>query len=299
MEFLSHESVIYNFSKDHQPVKTISSGTTIEISTYDCFENQIQLEETEVAALDWNRVNPATGPIFVEGAEVGNVLKVKIEKLEIADQGVMVVGPNLGVMGHRISEMTHKIIPIRDGKAYFNELELPLNPMIGVIGVAPDGDAVSCGTPGAHGGNMDNKMVTEGATVYLPVSVKGALFALGDFHAAMGDGEISVSGIEVPGKATVSIEVLKGFSIEQPILENNEVVTQIASANTLDEAAKLATELMIERIVSKTDMPLEEVTMLMSAVGDVEVCQIVDPLITARFVVPKWLLKKINVSIFK
>ncbi|MCT8138551.1 acetamidase/formamidase family protein [Anaerobacillus sp. CMMVII] len=298
MERLSCDTVIYSFSKEHQPVKRVKSGETIEISTYDCFENQIQSEDTVIAGIDWDRVNPATGPIFVEGAEVGDVLKVKIEKLEIGEQGVMVVGPDLGVMGHRISEMKAKIIPIRNGKAIFNELELPLNPMIGVIGVAPSAGAVSCGTPGAHGGNMDNKMVAEGATLYFPVFVEGALFGLGDFHAAMGDGEISVSGIEIPGKATVTIEVMKNLSLQQPMLENDEVVTQIASAETLDAAAKLATELMIDRLVSKTTLSIEDVTMLMSAVGQVEVCQIVDPLITARFVVPKWLLQQLDVVLF-
>ncbi|QOY35085.1 acetamidase/formamidase family protein [Anaerobacillus isosaccharinicus] len=298
MEKISCQSVIYDFNKCHEPIKNVSSGTTLEISTYDCFENQIQSENMEISALDWDRVNPATGPIYVDGAEVGDVLKVKIEKLEIGDQGVMVVGPNLGVMGYRFTEMKAKIIPIKNGKAMFNDLVLPLNPMIGVIGVAPAGEGVTCGTPGAHGGNMDNKMVREGVTMYFPVFVEGALFGLGDFHAAMGDGEISVSGIEVPGKATVTLEVLKGKSLQEPMLENDEVVTQIASAKTLDEAAKLATELMIDQLVELTEMSIEEVTMLMSAVGQVEVCQIVDPLITARFVVPKWLLKQLNVSFF-
>ncbi len=291
--------MIYDFNKDHPPVKTVVSGTTIEISTYDCFENQIQSEETVITELDWNRVNPATGPIYVEEAEVGDVLKVTIDKLEIGEQGVMVVGPNLGVMGHRFTEMKSKIIPIRDGKALFNDIELPLNPMIGVIGVAPAGEGISCGTPGAHGGNMDNKMVKEGATLYFPVFIKGALFALGDFHAAMGDGEISVSGIEVEGKATVTLEVLKGVTLVQPMLENSEVITQIASAETLDAAVKLATELMIDRIVNHTELSVEDVTMLMSAVGQVEVCQVVDPLMTARFVVPKWLLNQLQVSLFE
>jgi amidase len=297
VEKLSCETVIYHFSKRNEPVKRIVSGTTIEITTYDCFENQIQSEDTPISSLDWERVNPATGPIYIEGAEAGDVLKVKIEKIEIGEQGTMVVGPNLGVMGHRFTEMKAKIIPIRNGKAIFNELELPLNPMIGVIGVAPSEGSISCGTPGAHGGNMDNKMVAEGATLYFPVSVDGALFALGDFHAAMGDGEISVSGIEVPGIATVTLEVIKNMSLKQPMLENNEVVTQIASAETLDAAASLATELMIDRIVGKTNMSVEEVTMLMSAVGQVEVCQMVDPLLTVRFVVPKWLLQQLKVTI--
>jgi amidase len=298
MEFVKKESgIIYDFNKNNTPIKRVASGTTLEIETYDCFKNQIVSEESVVIGIDWDEVNPATGPIFVEGAMPGDVLKVTIEKLEIGEQGVMVVGPGLGVMGHRISEMEAKIIPIIDGKAIFNELEIPLNTMIGVIGVAPEGAGVNCGTPGPHGGNMDNKMITEGATLYFPVFVEGALFGLGDFHAAMGDGEISVSGIEIPGKATVTLEVLKDVSLRHPMLENEEVVTQIVSAETLDEAVKVATEEMIDRIVEKTGLPIGEVTMLMSAAGQTEICQVVDPLMTARFVVPKWLLKQLNVEL--
>ncbi|MCA0173909.1 acetamidase/formamidase family protein [Bacillus sp. RAR_GA_16] len=297
MDLLMNDSVIYEFNKAHQPVKIVPSGTSIEIVTYDCFENQLQTEEDEITGIDWNRVNPATGPIYVKDAEPGDVLKVSIEKLEIGDQGVMVVGPDLGVMGHRLKEMESKLMPIQDGVARFNDIRIPLNPMIGVIGVAPEGDGVSCGTPGAHGGNMDNKMITEGAVLYFPVFADGALFGLGDFHAAMGDGEVSVSGIEVPGKATVKLDVIKGESLVQPMLENAEVVTQIASAATLDEAVKLATELMIDRVVEKTGMSVGEATMLMSAVGQVEVCQVVDPLMTARFVVPKWLEQQLGVRL--
>jgi amidase len=298
METLTCQSgIIYDFNKNHKPIKTVNSGETIKIETYDCFQNQIQSADTEIAGIDWNQINPATGPIFVKGAMPGDVLKVKIDKLEIGDQGVMVVGPDLGVMGHRIKKMESKMIPIRDGKAIYNNIEIPLNPMIGVIGVAPAGEGVSCGTPDSHGGNMDNKMVTEGATLYFPVFVEGALFGTGDFHAAMGDGEVSVSGIEIPGKVTVTLEILKGETLENPMLENDEVVTTIVSAKTLDEAAKKATEEMVDRIVDKTGMPISEVTMLMSAAGQVEVCQIVDPLITARFVVPKWLLKQLDVTL--
>ena len=298
METLSYEAgIIYEFNKTNAHVKKVESGTTLRIETYDCFQNQIQSADTEVTAIDWDKINPATGPVFIEGAMPGDVLKVKIEKIEIGDQGVMVVGPDLGVMGHRLDKMEAKILPIQNDKVLFNNIELPVNKMIGVIGVAPEGDGVNCGTPGAHGGNMDNKMVTEGATLYFPVFVEGALFSLGDFHAAMGDGEVSVSGVEVPGAATVTLEVIKGETLAHPMLENEDVFTQIVSAATLDEAAKVATVEMIERIVMKSGLPVSEVTMLMSAVGHSEICQIVDPLMTARFVVPKWLLKELNVSL--
>jgi amidase len=289
--------IIYEFNEINQPIATVSSGSTVRVETYDCFKNQIGSEDMELTDLDWNQINPATGPIFVEDAKPGDVLKVTIHTIEIDSQGVMLVGPNLGVMGQQIEKMSVKILPIEYNKILFNDLQLPLNKMIGVIGVAPSGQGINCGTPGAHGGNMDNKMVTEGATLYFPIAVEGALFGLGDFHAAMGDGEVSVSGVEVAGAATVTLEVIKGQHLEQPMLENEECFTQIASAKTLDEASKLATQLMINRLVERTDMNVSEVTMLLSAVGQLEICQVVDPLVTVRFVVPKWLLSQLNVTL--
>ncbi|MFD1206585.1 acetamidase/formamidase family protein [Sporosarcina contaminans] len=293
------EGIIYDFNKTHEPIRKVQSGSTVTIQTYDCFQNQIQSPDTEVAAIDWDKINPATGPLYVEGAMPGDVLKVQIERIDIGQQGVMVVGPELGVMGHALTKMESKVVPITDEHVLFNDLRIPLNKMIGVIGVAPEGEGINCGTPGAHGGNMDNKMVTEGATLYFPVFAKGALFALGDLHAAMGDGEVSVSGVEVAGEVTVTLTVLKDVSLRHPMLENANAFTQIVSAPTLDEAAKTAATEMIERIVEKSALPVSEVTMLMSAIGQSEICQIVDPLMTARFVVPKWALEKICGSFFE
>lgn len=289
--------IIYEFNKENPHTKVVVAGTTLTIETYDCFEDQIQSEDTIMTELDWNKINPATGPVFVEGAMPGDILKVKIEDIEIDDQGVMAVVPELGLMGHAIDKMEAKVMQIKDDKIIFNGVQAPLNKMIGVIGVAPEGDGVSCGTPGAHGGNMDNKMVKKGATLYFPVAVAGALFALGDLHAAMGDGEVSGSGVEIAGKVTVTLDVIKGDKIDHPMLENDDVFSQIASAETLDDAANIAGSQMIERIVEKTGRPTSEVAMLMSMVGQSEVCQIVNPLKTARFVVPKWLLKDLGISL--
>lgn len=297
---LSCQTSIYAFSKDNKPVKTVKPGVPVTIETYDCFQNQIQSETTEFNAIDWNQINPATGPIYVEGAQPGDILKVKIDKLEIGDRGVMATGKDLGVMGHRIDDFEIKIVPIKDNKAIFNEkIEIPLNPMIGVIGVAPEGDPVSCGTPGAHGGNMDTKLITEGVTLYFPVFAEGALFATGDFHAAMGDGEVCVSGVEIPGKVTVTFEVIKGHSLQFPFLENEDGVATIVSAKTLDEAAKVSVEEMIDILRPHTDLTLPHITMLMSAVGQAQISQIVDPLVTARFFVPRSILDAYGIELFK
>ncbi|WP_079505152.1 acetamidase/formamidase family protein [Mesobacillus jeotgali] len=297
---LSTQSFIYAMDKNNQPALTVKSGSQVEIETFDCFQNQIQSAETTFNAIDWNQINPATGPVYVEEAQPGDILKVTIDEIQLADQGVMVVGPELGVMGHRMEKFEVKIIPVKDDKAIFNEkIALPLNPMIGVIGVAPEGEAVNNGTPGAHGGNMDTKLITTGATLYFPVFHQGALFALGDLHAAMGDGEISVSGIEIPATVKVTLEVIKGHSINHPILENEEGIATLVSKELLDEAANVAVEEMIDLLQPQTDLSLAEFTMLMSAAGQAQISQIVDPLKTARFFVPRSILEAYNIQLFK
>ncbi len=291
---------IYAFSKDNKPVQHVQPGETVTIETYDCFENQITSSDTKINSIDWDRINPATGPIFVETAEPGDVLAVHIDKIEITSEGVMTTGPDLGIMGHRLDAFAVKMIPIKNDRAIFNErVHIPLNKMIGVIGVAPENDPVSCGTPGSHGGNMDTKLITEGATLYLPVFHPGALFGLGDMHAAMGDGEIGVSGIEIDGQATVTFDVIKGKKLKHPMIANQDGLGIIVSADTLDEAAKTAVEEMIDLLLPHTDLSLADLTMLMSAIGQTQISQIVDPQLTARFMVPQSLIEAYSIDLFK
>jgi len=291
---------IYSFSKEHKPVAKIKSGSRLTVEAYDCFEGQITSSETTMNHIDWDRINPATGPIYVETAQPGDVLAVTIHGLDISGPGVLATGQNLGVMGHRIDEFSIKMIPIEGEEAVFNEkVRIPLNKMIGVIGVAPENEAVPCGTPGNHGGNLDTLLITEGATIYFPVFHEGALFGLGDMHAAMGDGEIGVSGIEVAGKADLTLEVKKGQSLNHPLVKNKDGLSILVSAATLDEAAKVAVEEMIDLLLPHTDMDLSEMTMLMSAIGHAQISQIVDPLLTARFFVPQWFLDAYEIEIFK
>ncbi|MCP8967813.1 acetamidase/formamidase family protein [Ectobacillus ponti] len=291
MTVFTREACMYAFSKTNEPIATVASGSTISLETYDCFTNQLRHTE-EFQTLDWNAINPATGPVYIQDAAPGDILRVKIERIEFAPEGVMTVGPGLGVLGDRLPHNVARPFAIEDGHVVFNEnLRIPLNPMIGVIGVAPAGEAVSCGTPGAHGGNMDNKMITEGATLYFPVFVEGALFGLGDLHAAMGDGEIGVSGVEVAGKVTVTLDVMKGQSIPSPMLETDTELVTIASAPTLDEAVRLSVEQMADYLHPRVDLPLAELIMALSAAGQTQICQVVDPLMTARFVVSKSLFQ--------
>lgn len=291
MKKLSCEQYIFAFGKGNQPALTVNSGEVVEIQTMDCFSNQIQRKEDKLDGLDWERINPATGPIYVEGAQKGDVLKVTIEKIEIAEQGAMCAGEGLGVLGDRMKGMYEKLVPIKEGKAIFNDrISLPLNKMIGVIGVAPEEEEISCGTPGNHGGNMDNKMITENAVLYFPVFTEGALFALGDVHAVMGDGEIGVSAVEIPATVTVKLEVVKEMKLINPYLENETHVSTIASAINIEDAIHQAVHDMEDLLAPKLSLETPEMAMLFSAAGSVEICQVVDPLKTVRFNFPKWIL---------
>ncbi|ABR49072.1 Acetamidase/Formamidase [Alkaliphilus metalliredigens QYMF] len=291
---IKKENGVYFMDKNNEPCLRIKSGSNVIFETYDCFENQIQSEDQSIDSLNWNRINPATGPLYVEGAREGDTLKVRIIDIEVSNYGIMAAIPGAGLLGDQVLTPEIKRVSIEGEMVWFNEeISLPLNPMIGVIGVAPKGDPIPCGTPGAHGGNMDNKKIKKATTLYLPVFVEGGLLAIGDLHAAMGDGEIMVSGVEVPGRVTVKVEVIKNKQIAHPLLEDEGYFYTIASHEELLVAVKLATSEMQKHVMEQLKLSFNEAGMLLSAAGNVEVCQVVDPLLTVRFSMSKAVLKKI------
>jgi amidase len=207
---------------------------------------------------------------------------------QLGRQGVMVTGPNMGLLGDSLKENFIKILPIVNEQVVFSDkIKFPIKPMIGVIGTAPQTASVSCGIPGTHGGNMDSKIIGIGATIYLSVEVPGALLAMGDLHAIMGDGEISVCGAEVPGEITVTVEVIKGRACSLPVVFTTDALYTIASDASLDDASVIATKNMVDILVSKGMIAAEAISLL-SLCGNLQISQIVDPLKTARFELPLW-----------
>ena len=271
----------------------VQQGEILEFHTRDCFNNQIDSEDYVMDVLDWDHINPATGPVYVEGAEKGDVLKVEILDIKLDDMGTMCCLPENGVLGADITENQIKKVPVKDDKAIFNQFELPINPMIGVIGVAPENESVPCGTPGRHGGNMDNTKIAKGATLYLPVFRDGAYFGCGDVHACMGDGEIMVSGVEIGAVVSVRLTVLKGVSIDNPRLEDAENIYTIASSEDIEKAIYTATKDMCGILQKNLGYTLNEAGMLMSAAGNLQFCQVVDPERTVRMAIPKTICDKV------
>jgi amidase len=294
---VARDQSVFSLSSEAPAVARVRPGETLVLETADCFSDQVQSAADAPSSVDWEHINPATGPVYVEGAEPGDVLSVLIERVDVADRGVMAVSGDFGVLHERFEGMSFAIIPIEGGSAAVAGASVPVHPMIGVIGVAPGGDPVPCGSPGSHGGNMDTRLIGQGATLYLPVFVRGALLAAGDLHAAMGDGEICGTGIEVAGSVQLRVDVRRDLELADPVVETAEAVATIASAKTLDEAADVATRDMADLLVRRLGLSDGDATMLMSAAGQLQVSQVVDPLKTARFAMPKEILARFGLDL--
>jgi amidase len=288
MKMISSDHHVFAFSPEMEPVLEVSPGERILFETDDCFAGQIESEKDLCTEIDFDYVNPATGPVAVSGAGKGDLLGVKIEDVEVGKQAVSVVVPGAGVLPGRVGVPVTRTVMIdaEKGTCFFAGISLPLKPMIGVIGVAPEEGTFPTGTPGAHGGNMDTTDIRRGTTVWFPVRRDGAMLAMGDCHAVMGDGEIGCSGAEVPAKVTVRLDLLKGASSPWPLAVTEKEIMVIASEDTLDQAAASASEAMTDLVRKGLGLSFEDALILCSLSMDLRISQVVDPKKTVRAVMP-------------
>jgi amidase len=292
MTTISRDNVFFAFNPANQPVARVRQGDVVTLETHDCFEGQIQTKDDLLTNLNWDHVNPATGPIYIEGVKPGDILRVDLLEVEVGAQSSMVAVPGEGALGGMITEMETTILKLEGNELVFKDkVRVPKKPMIGVIGVAPAEGSVANGTPGLHGGNMDCTLMAQGNRVYFTAGVEGALFGAGDLHAAMGDGEIVVCGAETPGQVKFKPQVVN-LDLPTPFVETPEVVATIFSAEDVGAAAQGAIERMAEFLTKVAKLPLNDAGMLMSLVGQLKFCQVVDPLKTVRFEFPKNVLKQ-------
>ena len=282
------DKCIYSMNRKNISVAEIAPGESAIFETKDCFSGQIKTEQDLFTKIGWGAINPATGPLTIDGTDPGDVLATRILDIKIAERGVMVAVPKMGALGQYITHPETRVIPIVNGKAIFNDnILLPITPMIGVIGTAPRNEDIPTGTPGSHGGNIDTRVIREGTTVYLPVFVQGAKLAVGDLHAVMADGEVVICGVEVAGEVTLQVDVIKDKTLHAPVLETEESFYCIASAEDLDKATADALDHTVRFLKERIPLPINEIAMLMSITCNVQTSQIVDPLKTARIEIPK------------
>lgn len=287
--FPSSRTITY-FSSQNEPAYFAELGEVVEIETNDCYDGQVRSAETLREDFDRSRLNPATGPIYINGMQKGDTLCVEVLDIKTGDYGIMMAAPGLGPLGDSVSGSSTKILPIHEDHVEFNEtIRIPLQPMIGVAGVAPGEGEVSTAVPGPHGGNLDTKDIKAGNKLYLPVYTEGALAAFGDLHAAMGDGELSGTGIETSGVIKVRFTKVP-FIIENPVVEDEKFFYFIASAASCEDAIHTALLQTTNHLASWLNLSFEDSYRLLSAVCDLKFSQIVNPLVTVRVAVPKSLL---------
>ncbi len=288
---VSQEKVIYSFSPDHKPVVHVDAGSTILFETIDALGGQIRSESDILSEIDFSRVNPATGPVYINEAEPGDTLVVDVRDIRVEDKAVIVAGPGVGAVPDMLDNFVTRILDVKwDSVVFPGGLRIPLKPMIGVIGVAPAKESIPTGSPGPHGGNMDTSDITIGSRVYLPVNVAGGLLAIGDLHACMGDGEVCVAGAEVSGEVETIVDVIKEISFAWPIVEKRDSWMLVVSAETIDKAVYEAVKSIVKILSKGLGVPKHDAYMIASLTVDFKISQVVDPLKTVRAVVPKNIL---------
>jgi len=276
-----------------EPVATIGSGETLTFETVDSSGGQLSLDSTaaDIAGLDFAKVNPVTGPLFVEGAEPGDTLKVTVQALRPSGWGWTAIIPGFGLLAEQFTMpalITWRYDPQTLAPAMFGaRARIPLKPFAGTIGLAPAEPGLhSVVPPRRVGGNMDIRDLTAGSELYLPVEVAGALFSVGDTHAVQGDGEVCGTAIESPMDVTLSFELIKGesrafprFVTPGPVARHldgagYEVTTGIGP--DLMTGAKAAVGQMIDLLAAREGLAPEEAYMLCSVCGDLRISEIVD-----------------------
>lgn len=291
----------HHFGWDHSipPVASVAPGSTIEFECQDSSAGQLSPNSSvdDVKTLDFGKINPVSGPIFIEGAEPGDVVKVSIEEFKPSGFGWTANIPGFGLLAENFKEPALHIWSYdKDNlgtSAFGPGGRVPLKPFAGTIGLA-------MAEPGLHsivpprrvGGNMDIRDLAAGTELYLPVEVAGGLFSIGDTHAAQGDGEVCGTAIESPMNAVVTLDLVKNEKLETPRFttpgpvtrhldgKGYEVTTGIGE--DLMEGAQAAVSQMVDLLAARYNMNAVDAYMLCSVCGDLRISEIVD--------MPNWIV---------
>jgi acetamidase/formamidase len=289
--YFPSDQVHFTWDAGNAPVLTVESGDTVVVHTRDVSDDQVGPDSTVdvIAGLDWDRVYPLAGPIAVDGAEPGDTLAVEILDLHTQGWGWTAILPGLGLLPEDFPDAYLRIFDLSDGDVvHFREdIKVPIEPFMGTMGVCPAGaSAQPVMPPGTFGGNMDTRQLTRGATLYLPVQVPGALFSCGDAHAAQGDGEVCVTGLESPMYGALRFTLHKDRPIPAPqYLTGGPLAPRVADAPwygttgvgpDLFVGAQEAVRAMVDHLAAEHGLSPEDAYLLCSLCVDLRISEIVD-----------------------
>jgi acetamidase/formamidase len=297
------------YSADAKPVLTVKSGEIVKVECVSTGSVAMftrlnapeddALRDLKLITAEVKDKGPGghvlTGPIGVEGAEPGNVLQVDI--LEIAPRskyGYNSFGPNSGILTDDFPYSRSKLVPLDLGAMvaeFAPGIRIPLHPFFGSIGIGPAAGRVASGPPGYFAGNMDNKELVAGTTLYLPVQRPEGLLSIGDGHVAMGDGEVDVTAIETALTGTFRLTVRKDMHLLWPRAETPTHYITMGFHESLDEAIRRAAREMIDYLVVSKGMSKDDAYMLTSVAVDMHVTQAVDGVRGVHAMLPKAIFK--------
>ena len=288
---VARDQVHLGWSRDHEPVIAVPSGAELSIETQDASAGQLGPGSTSasVTELDFARVNPVCGPVYVEGAAPGDTLQVDILALEPTGHGWTAIIPGFGLLADRFPNPWLHVWRLEDSRAIFDDrIGVPMQPFCGILGVAP-------AEPGLHsvipprrvGGNLDTRQLGAGTTLYLPVEVDGALFGAGDTHAAQGDGEVCGTAIETPMTVSLRLTVRRDIAVETPELDVSQPLERPGAAAAgyhattgvapdLMQATRQAVERMIAYLARVHRLSEEQAYALCSVTVDLRISEVVD-----------------------
>jgi acetamidase/formamidase len=285
------DRVHFTWDEGHEPVLSVDDGDTVVVWTRDVSDNQIDPDSdvSVLAGLDMSRLYPLAGPIHVNGAAPGDTLAIEILDIRTQGWGWVAILPELGLLPGDFPDPYLKILDLSRGDfAWFREdIAIPTEPFFGTMGVCPAGAREqSVMPPGNCGGNLDIRQLVRGTTLYLPVHVDGALFSCGDAHAAQGDGEVCVTGIESPMYASLRFTLEKGRTIPSPQFRTTGSLTPRVDdggfyATTgvgpdLYENAQNAARGMLDHLTANYGLSREDAYLLLSLAVDLKISEIVD-----------------------
>lgn len=274
-----------------EPKLHVQPGAVISAETHDAFEGKIRHETDKPSEiLNFPYLNPQNGPIYVEGAEKGDTLAIYIKEIRprgpqpcgttvlIPEFGGLVATGDTAMLNAPLPERVKKLhVDPVDGVRWNDRITLPYEPFIGTIGTSPEIEAISSLVPDYYGGNMDLPDVAPGAIIYLPVNTKGAYLYLGDCHAAQGDGELCGVAIEHPTVTTIQVDLIKGWTIKTPRLENEQLFMTIGSSRPLEDAARQAYRELTRWLAADFGFEELDAYMLLTQCGRMRLGNMVDP----------------------
>jgi amidase len=278
-ERIRRDLIGYLYDAALPPVLSVDPGTTVVFETQDARGGSMFVhpvgELVDLPRPPVGRGNPVTGPLAVRGAQPGDALVVDVIDIQTISPGWCGGHAHMGPLAQgRIPRARGRVCSVAAGTITFSStIELAEEPMIGCIGIARVGEAIPCGTPGRHGGNLDHKVIARGARVYLPVSVPGGLLWIGDVHAKQGDGELSGTAMEIAADVTVRVDVMPGRTLEGPWIETGDRLMSIAASLDFATARSEAIEPMMRALEHQLGLEPAEALALISAVGDLRVGQ--------------------------